>query len=151
MAAMILKAGESDRLNVLGMPLWFLCDAKDTGGAWSLMEEDIPAGHGPPTQRHDWDVAYRVVAGALDFEVDGNPVRLGAGDFAYLPRNTLHAFKGAPQTGTRVLIFAAPAHSSDFFKEVNREVRKIPEDLAKVPAIGKRHGIEFLPARAPAP
>lgn len=109
---MTLKAGESDKLNVLGMPLWFLCDAKDTAGAWSLMEEDIPAGHGPPTHRHDWDEAYYVTE--------------------------------------RALIFAVPAHSSEFFKEVNREVHRIPEDLAKVPAIGGRHGIEFLPARAPA-
>jgi hypothetical protein len=49
-----------------------------------------------------------------------------------------------------VLIFAVPAHSSEFFKDVNREVRTIPDDLAKVPAIGRRHGIEFLPAPTPA-
>jgi hypothetical protein len=52
MASLTIKAGESEVLNVLGMPLWFLCDAKDTQGAWSLMEEDIPAGHGPPPHRH---------------------------------------------------------------------------------------------------
>ena len=46
----------------------------------------------------------------------------------------------------RVLIFAAPAHSSAFFKDVNREVRIVPEDLTKVPEIGQRHGIEFMPA-----
>jgi hypothetical protein len=39
-----------------------------------------------------------------------------------------------------------PKHSSAFFKDVNREVRTIPGDLAKVPAIGQRHGIEFTPA-----
>jgi predicted nucleic acid-binding protein len=48
----------------------------------------------------------------------------------------------------RVLIFAVPVHSSAFFKDLNREVRTIPDDLAKVPAIGRRHGIEFMPAHA---
>jgi hypothetical protein len=43
-----------------------------------------------------------------------------------------------------VLIFAAPAHSSEFFEDVNREVRTVPDDLAKVPSIGQRHGIEFI-------
>lgn len=71
-ASLTIKAGESEVLNVLGMPLWFLCDAKDTQGAWSLMEEDIPAGHGPPPHRHDWGEAYYVVKGALDFEIDGS-------------------------------------------------------------------------------
>jgi hypothetical protein len=45
-----------------------------------------------------------------------------------------------------VLIFAVPAHSSAFFYDVNREVRVLPDDLAKVAAIGQRHGIEFMPA-----
>ena len=148
MAGTTLKAGEGNTLNVLGMPLRFLCDAKDTEGAWSLMEEEIPLGLGPPPHRHDWDEAYYVIQGALDFEIDGQPVRVEPGDFAYLPRNTVHAFKGASPSPTRVLIFAVPAHSSAFFEDVNREVRTVPDDLAKVPAIGQRHGIEFMqPAR----
>ena len=39
-----------------------------------------------------------------------------------------------------------PAHSSAFFKDVNREVQTVPDDLAKVPEIGRRHGIEFMSA-----
>jgi len=45
-----------------------------------------------------------------------------------------------------VLIFAVPAHSSAFFEDVNREIHTVPDDLAKMPAIGQRHGIEFMPA-----
>ncbi len=148
MAAMIVRQGDGETLNVLGMPLRFLCDAHETDGGWSLMEEEIPIDHGPPPHRHDWDEAYYVISGTLDFEIDGKRVRLGASEFAYLPRNTIHAFKGSSEVPTRVLIFAAPAHSSAFFKDVNREVQSIPNDLAKVPEIGARHGIEFMPATA---
>lgn len=150
MAGVTVKAGEGNTLNVLGMPLRFLCDAQDTDGAWSLMEEEIPIGLGPPPHRHDWDEAYYVIEGALDFEIDGKQVRIEPGDFAYLPRNTVHAFKGASQSPARVLIFAAPAHSSAFFEDVNRKVRIVPDDMAKMPAIGRRHGIEFMPAPTPA-
>ncbi|HEY6614975.1 MAG TPA: hypothetical protein VIZ32_10670, partial [Vicinamibacterales bacterium] len=66
MAGVTVKAGEGNTLNVLGMPLRFLCAAEDTDGAWSLMEEDIPVGLGPPPHRHDWDEAYYVIDGALD-------------------------------------------------------------------------------------
>lgn len=149
MAGMTVRHGDGDTLVVMGMPLRFLCDAQDTAGAWSLMEEDIPIGHGPPPHRHDWDEAYYVIGGALDFQVDGQPVRIEAGDFLYLPRNTVHAFKGGSEAPARILIFATPAHSSAFFKDVNREVQAIPGDLSKIPDIGRRHGIEFLPA-APA-
>ena len=150
MAGMIVKPGEGNTLNVLGMPLRFLCDGKDTRGAWSLMEEEIAFGQGPAAHRHDWDEAYYVIDGALDFEIDGEAARLHARDFAYLPRNIVHAFKGASQSPAHVLIFAAPAHSSEFFEDVNREVVTVPDDLAKIPAIGQRHGIEFMPAPNPA-
>lgn len=128
----------------VGYATAFLCDAQNTDGAWSLMEEDIPIGLGPPPHRHDWDEAYYVIEGALLFQIDGKPERLDRGDFVYLPRNTVHAFKGASPSPARVLIFAAPAHSSAFFEEVNREVRSVPGDLSKMPAIGRRHGIEFV-------
>ena len=146
MPATTVRAGERAPLNVLGMPLRFLCDARETGGAWSLFEEDVPLGMGPPSHRHDWDEAYYVLDGEVDFEIDGELVKTKAGDFNYLPRNTIHSFKGASSSPARVLIFAAPAHASDFFEEVNDQVRRLPDDLQKIPKIGLRHGIEFMPA-----
>ena len=146
MAATIVKAGDRAPLNVLGMPLRMLCEAKETGGAWSLFEEEVSFGMGPPAHRHDWDEAYYILKGELDFEIDGEPVRSAPGDFNYLPRNTVHGFKGASAEPARVLIFAAPAHGSEFFRELNEEVRSLPEDGLKIPVIGARHGIHFMPA-----
>lgn len=146
MAATFVKAGDRAPLNVLGMPLRMLCEASETGGAWSLFEEDVPLGMGPPPHRHDWDEAYYILRGEVEFEIDGQKVRSAAGDFNYLPRNTAHGFKGASDSPARVLIFAAPAHGSEFFKELNEEIRNLPEDGSKIPEIGERHGIHFMPA-----
>jgi len=149
MPATFVRAGERDALNVLGMPLRFLCDARETGGTWSLFEEEVPLGMGPPPHRHDWDEAYYVLDGEVDFTIDGAPARSRPGDFNYFPRNTIHSFKGASSSPAHVLIFAAPAHASEFFEEVSSEVRDLPDDLRKIPEIGLRHGIEFMPAAAP--
>jgi mannose-6-phosphate isomerase-like protein (cupin superfamily) len=146
MPAVTVKAGEREALNVLGMPLRMLCEARETNGAWSLFEEEVPIGMGPPPHRHDWDEAYYILNGEVDFEIDGQPVTSRAGYFNYLPRGTVHAFKGASASPAHVLIFAAPAHGSEFFEALNNEVRSLPEDLAKIPEIGERHGIEFMPA-----
>jgi quercetin dioxygenase-like cupin family protein len=144
MPAIIVKASSRDALNILGMPLRILADARETGAAWSLFEEEIPIGMGPPPHRHDWDEAYYILEGEVDFEIDDQLVKSTAGDFNHIPRNVVHAFKGASISPARVLIFAAPAHSSEFFEEVNEEVRRLPDDLNKVPEIGGRHGIEFM-------
>lgn len=151
MPATIVKAGERAALTVLGMPLRFLCDSRETGGAWALFEEDVPLGMGPPPHWHDWDEAYYILDGEVDFEIDGELIRSKKGDLNYLPRNTVHGFKGASASPAKVLIFSAPAHSSEFFEQLNDEVRTLPDDLAKVPQIGRRHGIHFMPpARAEA-
>ena len=125
-----------------------LCEARETGGAWSLFEEEVPLGMGPPPHRHDWDEAYYILEGTVVFMIDGKPVRSSRGDFNYLPRGTVHGFKGASEATARILIFAAPAHGSEFFQELNNQVRRVPEDLSKIPEIGLRHGIEFMPAPA---
>jgi hypothetical protein len=49
-----------------------------------------------------------------------------------------------------VLIFAQPGHSSEFFEQLNAEVRSLPDDLEKLPEIASRHGIEMMPAEVPA-
>ena len=146
MPAMTLKSGERQPLNVLGMPLTMLCEARETGGAWSLFEEEVPRGLGPPPHRHDWDEAYYILDGEVDFTIDGQAVRSGRGDFNYLPRGTVHGFKGASDSPARVLIFAAPAHGSEFFRELNSKIRTLPDDASKIPEIGERHGIHFMPA-----
>src|SRR2546423_9362476 len=148
MSATIVRAGERTPLNVLGMPLTMLCESSETAGAWSLFEEQVPLGRGPPPHRHDWDEAYYILEGEIEFEIDGRPLKSAKGDFNYLPRNTVHGFKGSSAAPARVLIFAAPAHGSEFFHELNDEVRGVPEDLSKIPEIGQRHGIEFIAASA---
>ena len=150
MPATTVKAGERAPLNVLGMPLTMLCEARETDGAWSLFEEEVPIGMGPPAHRHDWDEAYYILDGEIDFEIDGKPVRSKVGDFNYLPRGTVHGFKGASTEPARVLIFAAPAHGSEFFQELSAEIRSLPEDAPKIPEIGERHGVHFMPNVIPA-
>ncbi len=145
MPAITVRAGQRPALRILEMPMTMLCEAEETGGAWSLFEEEVPLGMGPPPHRHDWDEAYYVLAGEVDFEIDGNPVKLKTGDFSRLPRGTVHSFKGASEAPSRVLIFASPAHGSEFFRELNNEIRSLPDDAAKIPEIGSRHGIEFMP------
>jgi quercetin dioxygenase-like cupin family protein len=140
----IVRDGASEVLHVLGVDVHFLCRADDTHGAWSLMNTIIPKGGGPPPHTHPWDEAYYVTAGEVEFQIEGRLVRLGAGDFAHVKADTPHAFQGVSDAPAHMLILDAPAHAEAFFLEVDREVRG-PADMAKVPGIGARHQLNFLP------
>ena len=141
-------------LHVLGAEVRFLCEAESTRGAWSMMEVTLPENSGPPPHVHDWDEAYFVTAGTIDFTVDGDRCTARAGDFVYAPGGVAHGFRGSSATPAKAIVFDAPAHAAGFFKRVDREVRTLPDDLPKVLAIGEATGIRFLPrggAAAPAP
>ena len=142
--AKMVGKGEGETLDVMGTKLRFLCLPEQTDRAWSLMEATLPLDAGPPPHEHPWDEAYYVVEGEVNFVLGDQARRVTAGDFLYAPGGTLHAFKGASERPARVLVFDAPAAAEGFFRDVHREVKEMPADLAKVPEIGERHRLRFI-------
>jgi quercetin dioxygenase-like cupin family protein len=141
--ALMMKSGTAQALSVLGTQVRFLCESESTAKAFSLMEVVLPLDAGPPLHDHDWDEAYYVTRGEVEFTIGTETITVQEGDFIYAPGGTLHGFHGISAEAARMLIFDAPAHAGSFFKEVDREV-KMPGDMAKVPEIGLRNGIRFI-------
>ena len=141
--ALMVTSGTAQALSVLGTQVRFLCDSESTGKAFSLMEVVLPLDAGPPLHDHDWDEAYYVTKGEVEFTIGIEKLTVQEGDFIYAPARTLHGFHGVSAEAARMLIFDAPAHAGSFFKEVDREV-KTPGDTAKVPEIGLRNGNRFV-------
>jgi quercetin dioxygenase-like cupin family protein len=142
--AVILKEGQGETLAVMGAEVRFLCGPDRTDKAWSLIEVVLPENVGPPLHQHPWDEAYYVTDGQVRFTVGEKVTEVGAGDFIYAPGGTPHAFAGVSKEPARVLVFDAPAAAERFFRDVAREVKELPKDLAKVPEIGGRHRISFM-------
>ncbi len=140
----VMKEGQGEQLHVMGVMLKFLCTADKTDKAWSLMEAVLPKHSGPPPHDHPWDEAYYVMEGEVRFSLGDRVELVKAGDFIYAPGGTLHAFQGASESPARMLIFDVPAHAEAFFREVDREVKVLPRDMAKVPEIGDRHQLRFV-------
>lgn len=143
--AIIQHRADAKALRALGTDVRFLCEGEHTGGALSMMEVMLPQGSGPPPHHHNWDEAYYLADGRVRFTLGDEVREVGAGDFVYAPAGVVHGFTGLSETPARMLILDAPAHAAGFFREVDREVRTMPDDAAKVPEIGRRHGIHFLP------
>jgi quercetin dioxygenase-like cupin family protein len=143
-ALTVVSSKDVHPLNVLGTEVRFLCESEATRGAWSLMEVTLPREAGPPAHTHDWDEAYFVIEGTVEFNVADRRFTAGAGDFVYTPGGVKHGFTGVGPQSARVLIFDAPAHAAAFFKRVDREVKELPRDLPRVLDIGDATGIRFM-------
>src|SRR5574338_1190563 len=94
----IVNSRDVEPLRVLGTEVRFLCEARDTNGAWSMMEVTLPRDAGPPPHTHTWDEGYFVTDGEVRFTVSDQTFAARAGDFVYTPNGVPHGFVGASDT-----------------------------------------------------
>jgi quercetin dioxygenase-like cupin family protein len=144
----VAKHGEEETIKALGSEITFLCREP---GAWSLTRVSVPRDRGAPPHDHDFDESYYVLSGSLRLRVAGKEVDLDAGEFILIPGKTVHAFKGTSDAPAQILIRQSPGDADEFFRACAREIKKIPEDLARMPEIGARYGIRMAPPSRNAP
>jgi quercetin dioxygenase-like cupin family protein len=70
-----------------------LATSEQTGGAYSFLDIQIPAGSGPPPHQHDADEFFYVVTGTASIGVGELRAEVGPGDYFHVPRATTHSFQ----------------------------------------------------------
>lgn len=99
-----------------GPAYWFLnglCTLKatteSTGGAFSLVHEIVPPGHGTPYHLHHIeDEAFWVLDGSFLFICDGKKTIVGPGGYMFLPRGIPHGIRVEGSSSATMLILATP-------------------------------------------
>ena len=129
---------------------YFLADGQQTGGAFTLVDEQASRGMSVPLHRHDDDVeSFYVLEGEVTLFVgDGPGVRAGAGSFAHVPGGTVHGFRVESETA-RYLLLTTPRHG-DFYRAITLPAQadgSPPEESVEGPQIrqaAQTYGIEFV-------
>jgi quercetin dioxygenase-like cupin family protein len=96
--------------------LWLvLADGRETGGAYSVIEQLMPQGSGPPVPHiHPIDEWFYVIEGELTVKLGGQTIAGRGGDFLWIPRGTVHLFTVTSQL-CRVLNGYTPAGVEQVF------------------------------------
>jgi quercetin dioxygenase-like cupin family protein len=87
----------------LGLLWMILAEAKDTGGAYSIMEQVMPKSPGPVVHKHEKeDEAFYILEGHAVYTINDEKFEARPGDFLSIPRNAWHSFEclesGTPAT-----------------------------------------------------
>jgi quercetin dioxygenase-like cupin family protein len=85
--------GEGKVVGVLRDQSTFKVLSEETGGAYAILEQKIPAGHGPPlhVHRHETEIFY-VLDGRFEITIGGQKLSAAAGAIVVGPRNIPHTF-----------------------------------------------------------
>jgi mannose-6-phosphate isomerase-like protein (cupin superfamily) len=147
--AFVVKAGE-DRiggtLNVLDLETSVKISSRDSGGAYSMMEQFYPPNGGPPLHlHHREDEWWYILEGSFVFEIDGERVYAGAGDTVFGPRGRRHTLQNIGSTRGKTLVTVVPGGLDKFFRELSAAVPPgASPDPAVIQPIFAKYGLELL-------
>lgn len=148
MRAFVLRPGEGRSIDLGGFRMSVKATDEDTGGAFTLLQADEPAGFGPPLHVHrDTAEAFYVLEGEYILFIEGREYRCRAGSFIFIPAGVEHGFR-VGNVASRKLNLYTPAAMLGYFDDLSAAIRSgrvEPEALAE---IAVKYGMEV---RGPVP
>ncbi len=134
--------GEGKVVGVLRDRSTFKVLSEQTGGAYAILEQVIPAGHGPPlhVHRHETEIFY-VLEGEFEITIGDRKVAAPAGALVVGPRDIRHTFRNVGPREGRLLLTVIPGRFANYFLEVDG----VPDgDRAAIKALCAKYEVEIL-------
>ena len=148
----IIKAdGAGQAIWMLGGLYEVLLSSDETNGESTVIQFTIPVGAAPPLHRHDCAETVYVVDGTLNYHIGGETFEGGPGAIFHIPAGIEENFE--PTSTIKIVATYKPGGIEKFFAEAGEpaKAREIPPpltappDVAKIAAIGARHGLTLIP------
>ena len=119
--AVVIEPGGGEAIWFLNSRMTVKATAETTGGAYGLIESEIPPGFSPPMHvHHREDESYFVLDGRLTVICGDERYSATAGTFVFLPRNVPHTFVVEGDTPARWLTLTTPGGGEGFFVDASR-------------------------------
>ncbi len=116
--------------------------AADTGGAYTLMEDNMKPGFALGLHRHDHHAeTFYFLEGAVDFYVDGDWHLCTPGTTMHVPPGVPHACRVADNKPARMLMIFQPSGFDGFLAELATMTQADFEDEAKMADLNARYDI----------
>jgi len=128
-------------LSVVGTNVTVLAANEDTKGQEFTFQSG-GQGMGPPPHSHDWDEAFFVLRGSVEFACDGNTETCSPGTLVFVPGGTVHAFKYGPDGGAMLEVTGDGSMASQMFAAVDEEVPPGPPDVDKIIEVLGKNGVK---------
>ena len=139
--AIVLRPGEGRPIDLGTFAMSVKATAEDTGGAFSLLEANEPAGFGPPLHiHHGASEAFYVLEGEYIVFVEDQELACPAGSFIFIPAETPHGFR-VGNVPSRKLNLYTPAAMVGYFDEISAAGAIDPDALSE---IAERYGMEVI-------
>jgi mannose-6-phosphate isomerase-like protein (cupin superfamily) len=133
-----------------GSLMQFKAVSDATGGAFSLMERELPVSNRrPQPHTHQGPEGFYVLEGSIEFIV-GTQRRIGGpGFWALVPGGIPHTFGNAGESPARLLIIHAPAAEAYFIALQELWSQAHPPTPEEERALMRRYGLDPVESEPP--
>jgi mannose-6-phosphate isomerase-like protein (cupin superfamily) len=142
--AIVLRPDEGRSIDLGTFAMSVKATAGDTGGAFSLLQADEPAGFGPPLHiHHGIAEAFYVLEGEYLVFIDDQEFACPAGSFIFIPPETPHGFR-VGNVPSRKLNLYTPAAMVGYFDELSAAGAAGELDADALSEIAERYAMEVI-------
>jgi quercetin dioxygenase-like cupin family protein len=148
----MLDGHEGDAIWFLGTRMTVKTTGEQSGGAFTLIECECPAGFSPPPHIHQVeDEAFYILEGVVHVTCGDATWPVETGGFVFLPKGIPHRFVVSDDAPARMLQLTTPSQFEHFAAESGTPATHggMPEpgepDIPRLLAAAARHSIEILP------
>lgn len=131
-------------LNVAGTEVTVLAATAETQ-SYGITLQQGDEGTGPPPHSHDWDEAFYVLSGDIEFLCDGRIQVCPPGTLVHIRRGTVHGFRYGKGGGQMLEVTGANAQAIQMFAAVDRAspVGTVP-NIPKLVEVLEQNGVTVV-------
>jgi len=131
-----------EALDVVGTKVSVLASSTETG-CYGITFQEGEEGTGPPPHSHDWDEAFYVISGEVNFQCAGERHKCPAGTLVHIPRNTEHGFSYGKGGGTMMEVTSRNGTAAELFTAIDAKV-DADTDPSTILAVAKENGVTIV-------
>ncbi|CAI5517803.1 unnamed protein product [Closterium sp. Naga37s-1] len=123
----LVDAGGGKVVNAMGMRVRIKAEAEQTGGSYSVIEYEIPAGEGTEEHIHTREhEAWFLLDGQMTWTIEKETYQASQGSFMHMPLGRAHSFRNNSDRPARMLVICMPGGLEKYFLEIGD-----PEEAAE--------------------
>jgi quercetin dioxygenase-like cupin family protein len=153
---LIVDSEGGKTLSVMGGNYRVLVSGKQTNGAFSTIEMQVPPQNGPGPHSHaGFYESFYIVEGEVEVHSEAGSYIAKKGAFVVIPEGgVVHYFKNVRNEMANLLCTVVPAGLEEFFEEIGKPAAPgeflppptmTPKTVKKLQAIAQSHGQELYP------
>ncbi|CAI5511725.1 unnamed protein product [Closterium sp. Naga37s-1] len=131
----LVGAGGGKVVNAMGMRVRIKAEAEQTGGSYSVIEYEVPAGEGSEEHIHTREhEAWFLLDGQMTWTIEKKTYQASQGSFMHMPLGRAHSFRNDSDQPARMLVVCMPGGLEKYFLEIGD-----PEEAATIGLNGAVH------------